>query len=166
MRLTGPKIGRNFSLKNIINDLKTALVSALQDKQKTVFVLEDHMLESSDYARSIFTTVNYLLSTGSFFMGFDHDQIVGIVRENFQGKSIDVAVREVFKIAVVVGESDLEEIFEKYPNMKKYLAVKIVEIDEPSKIEVSFMKNRYWKRSYQFQVCDNFITQFSFEYQK
>ena len=140
MRLTGPKIGRNFSLKNIINDLKTALVTALQDKQKTVFLVEDHMLENLDYARAIFTTMNYLLSTGTFFMGFDYDQVASIVRENYQGKTIDAAVREVFKIAVVVGESDLKEIFEKYPNMKKYLAVKIVEIDEPSKIEVSFIK--------------------------
>ena len=57
--IASPKIGRFFSKKTILNDLKTSLANALTENEKTVFILEPFMLSSKEIKVQIFTTLNY-----------------------------------------------------------------------------------------------------------
>ena len=71
--IVGPRLGRIFNEKSIMNDLKTSLLNALSENQKTMFVLEDYIFTSQNTEKSFFiqerilTSLNYLLSTANLF---------------------------------------------------------------------------------------------------
>ena len=118
--ITSPKIGRFFSKKSILNDLKSSLTNALSENEKTLFLIEPFMLDTEETRTQIFTTINYLVASGTFFDNFEFEQIFGIVRDNFGGIDIHEAVNKVFKIGILIDSEDVDELFKFYPNLKKF----------------------------------------------